>query len=406
MRVLRFFSLSLVIAWFSVVPPCALAAEPYVPPAGSWERKKPSDLGMDDAKIAEAVAWALTQETDWPKDFSKQAEIFGRPLGPLPSTRAGTNGIILKDGYIIAEFGDVHAVDPTYSVAKSYLSTTLGLSIDRGIIGSIDERVGERVNASLGDNGFVDPAGAPAHNALVTWKHFVTMTSEWRGEMFGKTHDFPGAAEYGKSAMQPRELRPPGTFFEYNDVRINRFALSMLRLWKKPLPDVWRDEVMNPIGASPTWKWIPYDNAMVEVDVGGTKQMMPSISGGTRWGGGLWINTLDHARFGLLISRGGKWGDRQIVSEQWIREATKQQGVKSDYGYLWWLNNEGRWPAAPRSSFSAQGAGDNTIWIDNEHGLVVVWRWHKGSAQGELYSRIIGAVGAPVDSSPKNPPTE
>ena len=70
------------------------------------------------------------------------------------------------------------------------------------------------------------------------------------------------------------------------------------------LPDVWRDEVMNPIGASPTWKWIPYDNAMVEVDVGGKKEKMPSISGGTRWGGGLWISTLDHARFGLLISRG------------------------------------------------------------------------------------------------------
>lgn len=372
----------------------ARAGDAYVPAPDRWEHKKPSELGLDDAKIAEAVAWALTQETDWPKDFSKQAEIFGRPLGPLPSTRAATNGVILKDGYIIAEFGDVHAVDPTYSVAKSCLSTILGLTLDRGIIGSIDECVGERVNPSLGDYGFVDPQDAQAHNSLVTWRHFATMSSEWRGEMFGKTHDFPGAAEYGKSAMQPRELRPPGTFFEYNDVRINRFSLSMLRLWKKPLPDVWRDEVMNPIGASPTWKWIPYDNAMVEVDVGGKKEKMPSISGGTRWGGGLWISTLDHARFGLLISRGGKWGEKQIVSEQWVREATKPQGVKSDYGFLWWLNNEGRWPDAPRSSFSAQGAGDNTIWIDNEHGLVVVWRWHKGSAQAELYSRIIGAMGA------------
>lgn len=385
--------LAMLAAWVGIGVP-ARGADVYVPPAGSWEHKKPSELGMDDAKIAEAVAWALTQETDWPKDFSKQREIFGRPLGPLPSTRASTNGVILKDGYIIAEFGDVNAVDPTYSVAKSCLSTILGLTLDRGLIGSIDECVGERVNPSLGDYGFVDPQNAPAHNSRITWRHFATMSSEWRGEMFGKTHDFPGAAEYGKGAMQPRELRPPGTFFEYNDVRINRFSLSMLRLWKKPLPEVWRSEVMNPIGASATWKWIPYDNAMVEVDVGGRKERMPSISGGTRWGGGLWISTLDHARFGLLISRGGKWRDRQIVSEQWIREATKQQGVKSDYGYLWWLNNEGRWPDAPRSSFSAQGAGDNTIWIDNEHGLVVVWRWHKGSAQGEFYSRIIGAMEA------------
>ena len=98
MRVLRLFSLSLLIICSCTLSPSAMGADPYVPPAGSWERKKPSELGMDDAKIAEAVAWALTQETDWPKDFSKQAEIFGRPLGPLPSTRASTNGIILKNG--------------------------------------------------------------------------------------------------------------------------------------------------------------------------------------------------------------------------------------------------------------------------------------------------------------------
>lgn len=394
MRVMRVLSLSLCVAIIGLASLPATGAEPYVPPAGSWERKKPSELGMDDAKIAAAVAWALTQETDWPKDFSKQREIFGRPLGPLPATRAGTNGVILKDGYIIAEFGDVNAVDPTYSVAKSYLSTILGLTLDRGLIGSIDEKVGERVNASLGDDGYTDPAGAKPHNALVTWRHHATQSSEWRGGMFGKTHDFPGAEEYGMGAMKPRELWEPGTFYEYNDVRINRFALSMLRLWKKPLPEVLRSEVMNPIGASQMWKWIPYDNATVEVDVGGKKEMMPSVSGGTRWGGGLWISTLDHARFGLLVSRGGKWGDKQIVSEQWVREATKPQGVKSDYGFLWWLNTEGRWKDVPWNSFSAQGAGDNTIWIDNEHGLVVVWRWHKGSAQGELYSRIIGAVHA------------
>ncbi|HEX8875762.1 MAG TPA: serine hydrolase [Phycisphaerales bacterium] len=394
MRTLSYFRMLMVVVW-ALGASIGRAGDGYVPPPGSWERKKPSDLGMDDAKIAEAVAWALTQETDWPKDFSKQAEIFGRPLGPLPSTRASTNGVIVKDGYVIAEFGDVNAVDPTYSVAKSYLSTILGVTIDRGLIWSIDEPVGQRVNASLGDDGFVDPPGTPAHNALVKWWHFVTMSSEWRGEMFGKSHDFPGEAEYGKAAMRPRQLREPGTHFEYNDVRINRFALSLLRLWKRPLEDVLRTEVMNKIGASKTWKWVPYDNAMVEVEIGGgKKEMLPSVSGGTRWGGGLWISTLDHARFGLLISRGGKWGGRTVVSDQWVRQATKQQGVKSDYGYLWWLNNEGRWPDAPRSSFSAQGAGDNTIWIDNEHGLVVVWRWHKGSAQGEFYSRIIGAMGA------------
>ncbi|MDX2016068.1 MAG: serine hydrolase [Planctomycetota bacterium] len=354
----------------------------YVPPKGSWQRRAPEDFGIDATKLAEAVAWARQQESTW--DFAKQEEIFGRKLGPLPASRASNNGVILKDGYIIAEWGDIEAADPTYSVAKSYLSTILGLTLDAGLIGSIDEKVGERVQ----DGGF-----ASAHNAQVTWRHFATMTSEWEGSMFGKDSTLQGAHEHGKSAIEPRAVRAPGTFFEYNDVRINRFSLSMLRLWKQPLPEVWRERVMDPIGASATWRWIPYDHATVNID--GTP--MPSISGGTRWGGGLWISTLDHARFALLVSRSGAWGDRQLVSRAYLAEAVRPQGVKKDYGLLWWLNTENRWPAAGRETFSAQGAGDHSLWIDRARGLLVVWRWHTGGdTQAELYKRIIEAMPAPA----------
>jgi CubicO group peptidase (beta-lactamase class C family) len=360
--------------------PAISAQLPYFPPAGSWERRRPADLGMNEARLADAVAWASTQETDWPADFSTQEQTFGRRLGPIPSSRATTNGVIIRRGYIVAEFGDTAAVDPTYSVAKSYLSTILGLTIDRGLIPDIDRPVAELIH----DGGYDSP-----HNARVTWRHHATQTSEWQGELFGKSTPFLGAAEYGNGAMQPREIRQPGTYFEYNDVRINRFSLSLLRLWKRPLPEVLRTEIMTPIGASASWKYLPYDNSTVDVD----GVPMPSVGGGTRWGGGLWINTLDHARFGLLFLRNGRWNDRQIISEQWVSEATRPQGARKDYGYLWWLNTTARWPAAPASSFSAQGAGDNTIWIDREHDLVVVWRWHKGGdAQAEFYRRILASL--------------
>ena len=189
--------------------------------------------------------------------------------------------------------------------------------------------------------------------------------------------------------MKPRDIKEPGSLYEYNDVRINRMSLSLLQLWKRPLPEVLKTEIMDPIGASSTWTYHPYHNSTVSIE--GTP--MPSVSGGTRWGGGLWMNTLDHARFGLLISRNGKWNDTQIVSADWIAQATRQQGVSRGYGYLWWLNSEGRWPAASRKSFAALGAGNNTIWIDPEHELVVVWRWHRGEdAQSEFYKRIVAAV--------------
>lgn len=357
--------------------------EVYFPPKDNWQVLDPALAGFDAGALAEAVRWAQEQETEFARDFSSQERTFGRPLGPLPQSRALTNGVILRYGFIVAEWGDTNAADPTYSVAKSYLATIAGLAVDRGMIADVKDPVAKLVH----DGGYDS-----AHNAKVTWHHHLTQTSEWEGTMFGKDHRFEGAAEFGQGARKPRELRDPGTYYEYNDVRINRFALSLLRVWKRPLPDVLRTEIMDPIGASDTWRWIPYDNATVDVD----GKPMPSVSGGTRWGGGLWISARDHARFGLLMMNNGRWADQQILSASWIAAATRPQETNKEYGYLWWLNTTNRWPGAPATSYSAQGAGDNTIWIDPEHQIVVVWRWHKGgSAQAEFYRKILGALKEP-----------
>ena len=121
---------------------------------------------------------------------------------------------------------------------------------------------------------------------------------------------------------------------------------------------------------------------------------MRSVTGGTRWGAGIWINSYDHARFGYLFLRNGKWKDRQILSEQWIRMATTRGStVGPDYGYLWWRNTDGEaWPDAPTTVFQAAGYGSNTVWVDPEHDLVVVWRWHQGRASNEFYKRIIQSI--------------
>lgn len=175
------------LSWFAMLVVGALWSPParaqapaaergaYFPPRGEWEHRKPSAVGMDDELVGTAVTWAMERETEMPRDFSTQAETFGKPLGPVPKSRAGTNGVIVRRGYIVAEFGDVNAVDPTYSVAKSYLSTILGLAIDRGMIKSVTDRVGEVVR----DGGYES-----GHNAKVTWQHHATQTSEWEGELF------------------------------------------------------------------------------------------------------------------------------------------------------------------------------------------------------------------------------
>ena len=105
----------------------------------------------------------------------------------------------------------------------------------------------------------------------------------------------------------------------------------------------------------------------------------------------MWISTDDMARFGLLWLRGGKWGDRQIVSPAFVKMATTPSAHGPDYGFLWWLNTTGKeWPGSPAAAFEARGNGGNIIFVDPTHDLVVVWRWSNQSAQG--FKRIVEAI--------------
>jgi CubicO group peptidase (beta-lactamase class C family) len=233
------------------------------------------------------------------------------------------------------------------------------------------------------DGGYDTP-----HNALVTWKHHLQQETEWEGTMWGKDANFLGVEEFGSGQRRARAIQAPGAFYEYTDVRINRFALSLLRVFGEPVPEVLKKSIMDPIGASQDWRWVPYDNS--SVNIGGREFW--SVSGGTRWGGGLWMNTRDLARFGLLMLNRGQWNGRQILSDRWIREALVPSEHGPDYGYLWWLNTRGQqWPSAPRTSFGALGNGSNTIWVDPEHDIVFVWRWHQGAMDGVI-QRILASL--------------
>ena len=106
----------------------------------------------------------------------------------------------------------------------------------------------------------------------------------------------------------------PGSFWEYNDVRVNRLALALLRAFRRPLPEVFAERIMRPIGASDDWSWHGYRTSTVEID----GRMMKSVSGGSHWGGGVAIHAEDQARIGLLMLRRGEWEGRRLLPERWI----------------------------------------------------------------------------------------
>ena len=141
------------------------AQAPYYPPAGQWARKTPAEVGMDATKLNEAVEFMKSHETATPKrDFSDQELNMGKLLASMPTERGGSAGLIIRRGYIVAEFGDTLRPDPTYSVAKSMLSTITGIALDRGLIPDLDSPVGNVVK----DGGYDSP-----QNSRVTWPNHL-----------------------------------------------------------------------------------------------------------------------------------------------------------------------------------------------------------------------------------------
>ena len=370
------------------------AGRTYVPGGDDdWERITPRDAGFDPRGLEAATAFAVAHESTMNRDIAKALEDghFSEPpplgdiIGPT-APRGDPSGIILRGGRIVAEWGPTDRTDMTFSVTKSYLSIMAGLAVDDRIIPDVRRPVGELIS----DGGF-----DAEQNRAITWEHLLHQTSEWEGTLFGKPDlvdrhrrlDLPPGAPSRKGTH--RDLQPPGAFWEYNDVRVNRLSLSLLRALRRPLPEVLRTRIMDPIGASNDWSWHGYLNSWVEVD----SQPMPSVSGGAHWGGGLFIPARDHARIGLLIQRGGLWGDRRLLSEDWVKACSTPSALNPHYGYLWWLNGDGaHYPSAPTTSFFAMGVGSNVIWIDPALDLVVVVRWIDKPHVDGFFGRVMEAL--------------
>jgi CubicO group peptidase (beta-lactamase class C family) len=372
-------------AWAATLTACAPEPDPapgtsaYVPGAGdTWEVRTPAEVGMDPAVLEAAVDYALSHPTtEIPEDPGEylEARFVGIPhqeiVGPT-RPRGDVNGVVLRHGYVVAEFGDTRRPDMTFSVTKSYLSTVAGLAWDDGLIPDLHQAIGATVD---------DQVFASEHNAAITWHHLLQQTSEWEGTLWGK----PDVAD--RREGMDRELSPPGTFWEYNDVRVNLMAYSLLKVFRRALPAVLRERIMDPIGASDTWEWHGYETSWTEID----GKRVQSVSGGGHWGGGLHISTRDHARFGLLLLRGGVWEGRRLISSEWIERALTPSDVASDYGYMWWLNT-GRtlFPAAPETAFFALGAGStNVIFVDRQHDLVTVTRWVDGGEHVNGFIQLV-----------------
>ena len=346
--------------------------------------------------LQDAIDYARAHEVPWPRDPAAEPARWGvhhddpppynRLRGPVHA-RGPVSGVVWQHGREIAAWGEADRADLTFSVAKSYLALLAGVAHGRGLLPDVHEPVVERV-AGI---GFDSP-----HNRPITWAMLLQQTSEWQGSCFGIPDTVDRWRVVGLDPKPPagrkgdaRPLQVPGSYWEYNDVRINQLSLALLHLFGAPLPEVFGDALMRPLGASEGWHWRGYDDAWVEL----AGRRVQSVPGGTHWGGGVSIGARDQARLGQLLLDGVRHGGVQLVPEAWVRFMFEPCAIAPFYGGLLWLNRDGRsFPGASTGSACMVGAGGHLVWVEPARQAVVVSRWLDPQFTGGFVQRVAQAL--------------
>jgi CubicO group peptidase (beta-lactamase class C family) len=275
-------------------------------PAGDWQKVAPASVGLDGSKL-DAIAHT--------------AEI------------GKSNCLaVVKDGKLAGEWY-FHGTGPdtaqeVYSATKSYTSTLVGMAIDDG-------------KAKLSD---------PASRWIPEWKGTASagvtlrdLLSNDSGRSWSLAQDYvqlvraPDATAFGVGLTQQH---PPGTVWAYNNSAIQTLERVVAGTLGPDVPADAQQRIFGPLGMT---------HSRLTTDRSGHALMYMGLRSTCR----------DMARFGSLFLNQGRWNGRQIVSAKWVREATGAPStpLNAAYGFLWWLNREGR-IAGPLAATSLSGAAD------------------------------------------------
>lgn len=355
--------------------------------------------------FTDAANFSQSHEVPWPRDPLAAPTQGQVPFGvhhndPAPwnvlrgpvHARGGVSGVVLQRGLEIAAWGEPDRADLTFSVAKTYLALLAGVAHGRGLLPDAHEPVVARVPGIGFDS---------EHNRAITWAHLFEQTSEWEGSCFGLpdtvdryrvvSHDpRPVAGKKGDA----RPLQAPGTYWEYNDVRINQLSLALLHLFKQPLPEVFRETILAPLNAGENFAWRGYGDARTEiVDSAGIRRKMQSVPGGTHWGGGVSISARDQAKIGQLLLNQGAANGEQIIPATWAKRMRQPCAIAPFYGWLMWLNSDGtQFPGASKEASFMVGAGGHYTWLEPAHDAVIVVRWLDSAHAAGFMQRVAAAL--------------
>jgi CubicO group peptidase (beta-lactamase class C family) len=271
----------------------------------------------------------------------------------LETYRTGADQVWGTDLGVITHTADMpHDVR---SVSKSVVSLLVGIALDRGLIGSIDEPV-------LGLLPEYAATRTPEKDRI-RLRHLLTMTSGFAWNE-GLPYEHPRnserllyeSAEPYRYVLEQTTISEAGEQWSYNGGNTMLLGAVLQDATGQPLVEFAREALFEPLGIT--------DFTWTTVEPSGE----PAASGGLR------LRPRDMAKIGQLVLNGGTWDGRRIVSEQWIRESTEPRydGWRSHrYGYQWWVG-ESRVRDRDVAWVAAWGLGGQRIYIVPAYDLVAV----------------------------------
>ena len=260
------------------------------------------------------------------------------------------------------------------SISKSVVSGCIGIAIEQGKIKSVDQRVFDFFpEYSKHDTGLI---------SSLTIKHLLTMSSglKWNEEVPYDNPEnseirminSPNPVEYVLS--QPMDFRP-GKVWQYNGGTTQLLAAIIEKTTGKKVDQFAREYLFQPLGIE-KFEWIKYP---------GTD--LPAAASALR------LTSRDLLKFGLLYNNGGKWNGKNILPSKWIEESFYsyvQRPRGGGYGYQFWTWND-TLNTKPIAFVACIGNGDQRIFFDKTHGLVIVTtagNYNKWDIEKDAYALI------------------
>lgn len=304
----------------SAIPAAAQTA--YWPTAG-WRTSTPEEQGMDGSKITQALA-----------AIDKESLAFHSLL-------------IIRNGYLVSEtyfwgYSKTRGHE-LYSVTKSFVSTLVGIAIDRGSI----DGVGRPMADFFPGLAFENPD--PGKDAM-TLEDVLTMRSGLGWIETDSTFTMLSRSpDWVKFMFDLPMAAAPGTSFYYCSGCSHLLSAAVQKATGMPTRDFAGTYLFQPLGITD----VNWETDTTGIPIGG-------------WG--LSITPRDMAKLGYLFLRNGAWDGQQIVSTEWVKDATRKH-TNTDgtlgYGYQWWI-----YPSL--NAYTALGLYGQTIFVIPEKDLIIV----------------------------------